>query len=155
MSQKEDFSELQKLLRLKRLETPGQEYFDHFVDAFHTYQRREILQKEEPWYAKAVEVLFEPWVAGIPRLATVAASAACLLAGVAFFLGPIHTGSAPLADGKLAPPRGIVVAASQTEESLEIQPELIDTAAGGDATELRPLYVNGHGAVAYDSRLAF
>ena len=154
MSQKEDFSELQKLLRLKRLETPGQEYFDRFVDAFHTYQRREILQ-EEPWYAKVVEVLFEPWVAGVPRLATVAASAACLLAGVAFFLGPIQSGSAQLADGKVAHPRGILVAASQEAQSLQIQPELIDTAAGGDTTELRPLYVNGHGAVAYDSRLAF
>ena len=154
MSQKEDFSELQKLLRLKRLETPGQEYFNRFVDAFHTYQRREILQ-EEPWYAKVVEVLFEPWVAGVPRLATVAASAACLLAGVAFFLSPVQSGSAQLADGKVAHPRGIVVASAQIDESLQIQPELIDTAAGGDATELRPLYVNGHGAVAYDSRLAF
>ena len=154
MSQKEDFSELQKLLRVKRLETPGSQYFDRFVDAFHTYQRREILQ-EERWYSKVVEVLFEPWVAGVPRLATVAASAACLLAGVAFFLGPIHSGSINLADGKVVHPRGIVVAASQTEQSLQIQPELIDTAAGGDTTELRPLYVNGHGAVAYDSRLAF
>jgi len=154
MTQKEDFSDLQKLLRLKRLETPGQEYFDRFVDAFHTYQRREILQ-EEPWYAKVVEVLFEPWVVGVPRLATVAVSAACLLAGVAFFLGPIQSGSAQLADGKVAHPRGILVAASQGDQSLQIQPELIETAAGGDTTELRPLYVNGHGAVAYDSRLAF
>jgi len=154
MSQKEDFSELQKLLRLKRLETPGREYFDRFVDAFHTYQRREILQ-EEPWYAKVVEVLFEPWVAGVPRLATVAASAACLLAGVAFFLGPIQSGTASLADGKVAHPKGIVVAATHQDDSLQIQPELIETAAGGDTTELRPLYVNGHGAVAYDSRLAF
>ena len=154
MNQKQDFSELQKLLQLKRLETPGKEYFDRFVDAFHTYQRREILQ-EEPWYAKVVEVLFEPWIAGVLRLATVAASAACLIAGVAFFLGPIQSGTAHLADGKMAHPRGIVVASAQTNESLQIQPELIDTAAGGDAAELRPLYVNGHGAVAYDSRLAF
>jgi len=154
MTQKEDFSELQKLLRLKRLETPGQEYFVRFVDAFHTYQRREILQ-EEPWYAKVVEVLFEPWVAGVPRLATVAASAACLLAGVAFFLGPIQSGTAQLADGKVAHPKGIVVAAAHQDDSLQIQPELIETAAGGDTAELRPLYVNGHGAVAYDSRLAF
>ncbi|MFZ9873753.1 MAG: hypothetical protein ACO3E8_00105 [Candidatus Methylacidiphilales bacterium] len=154
MTPKDDFTELQKLLQLKRLETPGQEYFDRFVDAFHTYQRREILQ-EEPWYAKVVEVLFEPWVAGVPRLATVAASAACLLAGVAFFLGPIQSGSAQLADGKVAHPRGIVVASAQNDESLQIQPELIETAAGGDTTEIQPLYVNGHGAVAYDSRLAF
>ncbi|NBS54590.1 hypothetical protein EBT23_03355 [bacterium] len=154
MSQKEDFSELQKLLQLKRLETPGPDYFERFVDAFHIYQRREILQKE-PWYSKVVEVLFEPWVAGVPRLATVAASVACLLGGVAFFLGPIQSGSVTLANGKVAHPRGILVAASQKEESLQIQPELIDTAAGGETTELRPLYVNGHGAVAYDSRLAF
>ena len=154
MTQKEDFSELQKLLRLKRLETPGQEYFNRFVDAFHTYQRREILQAE-PWYAKVVEVLFEPWVAGVPRLATVAASAACLIAGVAFFLGPIQSGTAQLADGKVAHPKGIVVAAAHQDDSLQIQPELIETAAGGDTAELRPLYVNGHGAVAYDSRLAF
>ena len=154
MTPKNEFNDLQKLLRLKRLETPGQQYFDRFVDAFHTYQRREILQ-EEPWYAKVAEVLFEPWVAGVPRLATVAASAACLLAGVAFFLGPIQSGPAQLADGKVAHPRGIVVASAQNDESLQIQPELIETAAGGNETELRPLYVNGHGAVAYDSRLAF
>ena len=127
MSQKEDFSDLQKLLRLKRLETPGQEYFDRFVDAFHTYQRREILQ-EEPWHAKLVEVLFEPWFAGVPRLATVAASAACLLAGVAFFLGPIQTGTAQLADGKVAHPKGVLVAATEQEDSLQIQPELLETA---------------------------
>ena len=154
MSQKEDFSDLQKLLRLKRLETPGQEYFDRFLDAFHTYQRREILQ-EEPWYAKVMEVLFEPWVAGVPRLATVAASAACLLAGVAFFLGPIQTGTAQLADGKVSHPRGIVVAAAPSDASQELQPELIETAAGGEEVQDRPLYVNGHNALAYDSRLTF
>jgi hypothetical protein len=31
----------------------------------------------------------------------------------------------------------------------------MDTAAGGEVTEIRPLYVNGRGAVAYDSQLAF
>ena len=154
MSQKEDFSQLQKLLRLKRLENPGQEYFDRFVDAFHTYQRREILT-EEPWYAKMMDVLFEPWVAGVPRLATVAASAACLVAGVAFFLGPIQSGTAQLADGKVSHPRGIVVAAAQTNASLALQPELIETAAGGEEIQDRPLYVNGHNALAYDSRLTF
>jgi hypothetical protein len=154
MSQKEDFSELQKLLRLKRLENPGPEYFDRFLDAFHIYQRREILQAE-PWYSKVVEVLFEPWVAGVPRLATVAASAACLVAGVAFFLGPIQNGTAQLADGKVAHPKGIVVASAQSDSALAAQPELIDTAAGGEEIQDRPLYVNGHNALAYDSRLTF
>ena len=154
MNHKEDFSDLQKLLQLKRLETPGQEYFERFVDAFHQYQRQEIL-REEPWYSKLMEVLLEPWVAGVPRLATVAASAACLVAGIAFFLGPVAPGSAPLADGKVAHAKGIIVASNPTEDSLQIQPELIETAAGGEVAQLRPLYVNGHGAVAYDSRLAF
>ena len=154
MSEKQDFSELQKLLRLKRLETPGPEYFDRFVDAFHVYQRREILQ-DKPWYANLGALLLEPWFAGLPRLAPVAASCALVLAGVAVFLGPLFQGSGHLADGKVAHPRGIVVAPVQSGQSTEIQPELIDTAAGGDASELRPLYVNGHGAVAYDSRLAF
>lgn len=154
MSQKEDFSELQKLLHLKRLETPGREYFDRFLDAFHAYQRREILQ-QEPWYAKVVEVLCEPWVAGVPRLATVAASAACLVAGVAFFLGPTQPGTAQLADGKVVHPKGIVVAAVHEQAFKEFQPELIETAAGGDEIQIPPLYVNGHNALAYDSRLTF
>jgi hypothetical protein len=154
MNQKEDFSELQKLLQLKKLETPGQAYFDRFVDAFHQYQRQEIL-REEPWYMKVVEVVMEPWIAGVPRLATVASAAACLVAGIAFFLSPIGSNMAPLADGKVAHAKGIIVAANSTEDSLQIQPELIETAAGGEGTQLRPLYVNGHGAVAYDSRLAF
>lgn len=154
MNQPEDFNALQKLLQLKRLETPGQEYFDRFVDAFHQYQRQEIL-REEPWYAKVVEVLFEPWVAGIPRLATVGAAAACLMAGIAMMFGPMSGGSAQLADGKVAHARGVIVAANQSSDSAQIQPELLDTAAGGEVTEIRPLYVNGHGAVAYDSQLAF
>ncbi|MCX6935003.1 MAG: hypothetical protein NTZ01_02220 [Verrucomicrobia bacterium] len=154
MNQNDDFTELQKLLQLKRLETPGKEYFERFVDAFHQYQRREIL-RDEPWYARVVEVLFEPWLGGIPRLATVAAAAACLLAGIAFFLGPVGAGSAQLANGKVAHARGIMVASNQSDDSIQIQPELIETSAGGEGTQLRPLYVNGHGAVAYDSRLAF
>ena len=35
MKQNDDFTQLQKLLQLKRHETPGQEYFSRFVDAFH------------------------------------------------------------------------------------------------------------------------
>jgi hypothetical protein len=154
MSQPKDFTSLQKLLQLKKLETPGQQYFDRFVDAFHQYQRQEIL-REQPWYAKLVEVLFEPWVAGIPRLATVGAAAACLMAGIALMFGPIGATSVQLADGKVSHARGVIVASSQKDDSAQIQPELIDTAAGGEVTEIRPLYVNGHGAVAYDSQLAF
>jgi hypothetical protein len=154
MNQPEDFKSLQKLLQLKRLETPGQEYFDRFVDAFHRYQRQEIL-REEPWYAKVVEVLFEPWVAGIPRLATVGAAAACLMAGIALMFGPMGESSSHLADGKVAHARGVMMASSQNSDSAQIQPELVETAAGGEVTEIRPLYVNGHGAVAYDSQLAF
>ena len=86
---------------------------------------------------------------------TASAVVACLIAGVAFFLGPVAPGVAPLADGKVAHAKGIIVAANSADDSLQIQPELIETAAGEEGTQLQPLYVNGHGAVAYDSRLAF
>jgi len=102
-----------------------------------------------------VEVLFEPWVAGLPRLATVGAAAACLMAGIALVFGPMGESSSHLADGKVAHARGVMMASSQNSDSAQIQPELVETAAGGEVTEIRPLYVNGHGAVAYDSQLAF
>jgi hypothetical protein len=40
---------LQKLLKLKKLETPGKEYFDGFLDEFHRYQRAELFRKASRW----------------------------------------------------------------------------------------------------------
>jgi hypothetical protein len=40
---------LQKLLKLKKLETPGKEYFDGFLEEFHRYQQAEILRRASRW----------------------------------------------------------------------------------------------------------
>lgn len=40
----DDFSDVQKLLRLKRYETPGEEYFDSFLNEFHQRQRAELIR---------------------------------------------------------------------------------------------------------------
>lgn len=40
---------LRHLLQLKKLETPGPEYFDLFLDEFHRYQRAERLTSPSVW----------------------------------------------------------------------------------------------------------
>jgi hypothetical protein len=42
---------LQKLLQLKRLETPGEPYLDAFLEEFHRYQRADLL-KETSLFAR-------------------------------------------------------------------------------------------------------
>ncbi|MEM1157879.1 MAG: hypothetical protein AAF649_10295 [Verrucomicrobiota bacterium] len=40
---------LHSLLKLKKHETPGDAYFDAFVDEFHRYQRTEVLEGRKSW----------------------------------------------------------------------------------------------------------
>jgi hypothetical protein len=78
---------LQKLLKMKRLETPGPQYFDHFVEEFHRYQRTSILEDvREPvsrW--QALSEFYSRWIAR-PAFAWSAgcAAALALLAVVSF-----------------------------------------------------------------------
>lgn len=41
----DDFTELQRLLRLKRHETPAEDFFDDFLRDFHDAQRAEMLKR--------------------------------------------------------------------------------------------------------------
>ncbi len=41
----ENFSEVQKLIALKRHEQPDDAYFEEFLDEFHRRQRQELLQR--------------------------------------------------------------------------------------------------------------
>ncbi|MFK7909632.1 MAG: hypothetical protein AB8F34_03430 [Akkermansiaceae bacterium] len=43
--QDENFSEVQKLIALKRHEQPDDAYFEEFLDEFHRRQRQELLQR--------------------------------------------------------------------------------------------------------------
>lgn len=40
----EDFEKIRKLIALKRYETPGEAYFERFVEEFHDRQRAEMLR---------------------------------------------------------------------------------------------------------------
>lgn len=49
--------QLQKLLRMKRLESPGREYFEGFVAEFHRYQRMSLLEESrstESWWGRVI-----------------------------------------------------------------------------------------------------
>mgnify|MGYP001278453102 FL=1 len=41
----EEFEKLQKLIRLKKYETPGEEFVDEFVARFRERQRQEMLKQ--------------------------------------------------------------------------------------------------------------
>jgi len=44
---------IRKLLQIKKLETPGTEYFDAFLDEFHRYQRSSLLRSPSVWETMA------------------------------------------------------------------------------------------------------
>jgi hypothetical protein len=75
--------DLKKLLQLKKFETPGREYFDHFVPEFHRYQRSAILKPSlGEVIAEKVSQLFEKMLRPIPMtgMATAAIVATVALA---------------------------------------------------------------------------
>jgi len=77
--------DLKKLLQLKKLETPGREYFDHFVPEFHRYQRSAILHPSlSQVVAEKVGLVFEKMFRPVPAMgmATAAAVAAIAVAAV-------------------------------------------------------------------------
>ena len=50
---------MQDLLALKRYETPGDEYFDSFVDNFHRRQRQELMaSREKAGLGQKLQTLF-------------------------------------------------------------------------------------------------
>lgn len=70
--------EVHKLLKLKRHETPGQDYFERFLDEFRDRQRAEMLKRP------ALSILWERIVGAfpefhVPRLAYAGVGAVALL----------------------------------------------------------------------------
>jgi len=76
---KEETTDIQKLLRLKRYETPGPEYFEQFLTEFQHRQRVELIRT--PLWKIALERV-QTWVADfqVPRLAYAGSFAAIALA---------------------------------------------------------------------------
>lgn len=101
MQQDEDFSDVQKLLRLKRYETPGPDYIDNFLKDFHQRQRSELI-KTPLWRIAAdrVQAFFSGFQ--VPKLAYAGAFAAVALSVVGAVSQLQSNNSAPqtLADAK-------------------------------------------------------
>jgi hypothetical protein len=77
----ENFSDLQKLLRLKKYETPSPEYFEGFLKDFHRRQRQEIVKM--PVWRIAWDRLTASFIPGeVPRFAYATACAAVLFVTV-------------------------------------------------------------------------
>jgi len=77
----ENFSDLQKLLRLKKYETPSPEYFEGFLKDFHRRQRQEIVRL--PLWRIAWDRVTASFVPGeVPRFAYATACAAVLFVTV-------------------------------------------------------------------------
>ncbi|MEM6822387.1 MAG: hypothetical protein AAF558_10655 [Verrucomicrobiota bacterium] len=157
---KED--QLQQLLKLKQRETPGEAYFDAFVDEFHRYQRTSVLQTRKSWIARwrrALSELAEDFFA-TPSFAMqsgFAATAVVVLTTVLVFWGELNPGTSNQGSMAMTP----------SSESYVYGPKSLEDAAGSPA-ELNMAhltsfdrdfenssYVTGESTLAYDSVLAF
>lgn len=77
----ENFSDLQKLLRLKKYETPSPEYFEGFLKDFHRRQRQELVKL--PIWRIAWDRVTASFTPGeVPRFAYATACAAVLFVTV-------------------------------------------------------------------------
>ena len=83
-----DSDEIQRLLRLKRYESPGEEYFQKFLEEFKDRQRAELLHRS----ARGLLVeRFSMWFSeynGSRWLIPAGAAAALVSAGFFYFAGP-------------------------------------------------------------------
>lgn len=155
--------DLQKLLQVKRHETPGEEYFDHFVAEFHRYQRAPLIKEQTGWEKFCDE--FQNLMAFAPRPAFAFSGglAACLLV-LGLALGGFHTPvsqQAPAFAAVEAPAMPEVHHVAGTVEDLysdpyAVQPEVIPVGGEVGLVEYVPEYVTGEvSSASYDTAMAF
>ena len=125
---KDEPTELQDLLRLKRYEQPSEEYFEDFVDEFHRRQREDLLKcSARSLFAERVSVWLREM--GMAKWAYGAGLAYALLM-VGFLLWPRdggveHQANTPVLSG-----------GSRTLEQVEfLQPLNFDGSAEREAAE--------------------
>jgi len=117
---------LQSLLRLKKHETPGDAYFDAFIDEFHRYQRSEVLEGRKSWlfrWKRGVGEIMEDLLITPARLAQGSAAAfGVILLSVILLLG--QSQNEPIAEG-FAASDGIYVDGTEfNSNSISNQAEL-------------------------------
>jgi hypothetical protein len=152
-------AKLRSLLQMKKLETPGEAYFEAFLQEFHRYQRAEIL-RQPTWQER-----FSVWVEslqGAVRLPqtlswTTAGVAACLALafGIVAFQ-PLPSTSGSLAASPSPSDKGYVMAPGSDIAVIDRPDELgVASASSFDQDFASPRYVTGQALVAYDTELAF
>jgi hypothetical protein len=127
----DQFEDVQRLLRLKRYEQPGDDYFERFLDEFSQRQRAELLRRSSrSLLMDRLSTIW--WEYGMGRWATATAGTACV-ALVAWVVWPgAQTGEQ-------------VVATDQAEDQSQV---LQVAAVGGDESATGPSPVEGIEAVA-------
>jgi hypothetical protein len=136
-----EFDKLQRLIQLKRYETPGEDFVEDFLTRFHQRQRAELLrQSARSLLWERVATYWENLVS--PRW-TAAAVTACVAVVAAW--GTIQlTGTGNLSDGSAV---GLMAAA---EPALPIQPaiavesELIREVEQGRQLEIEGILLSRH-----------
>lgn len=142
-----DPQDVSKLIGLKRYESPGEEYFENFLDGFHQKQRRDLLQfSSRQLFAERVAT----WVSPHGRVAWMVpagALAAALAAGLYFVL---PSGEVPATQERLAASPAPVTL-SQPGASLPLPmestvqlnlPRRADGAPGSTTAQVRPQHSN-------------
>ena len=135
---------LQKLLKLKKLETPGKEYFDGFLEEFHRYQRAEMFRKASRWEP------LHAWLREIfvwePRR-TLAVGGSFAAVAVLLTVGVINFGGNSMKQGQNSS-----VAKSNVIPNANVQ--LVSDTGAAEHTP-KPRYATGQATLSYDKAIAF
>lgn len=122
-----EFENIQRLLRLKQYETPGDDFVEDFVTQFRERQRSEILRlssRDLLW--ERVNTFFSDLVS--PKWSTAAATAAFAVVAAWGTLGIMGGGSSRQADFSIASTDSSVPAILQKQPNFALESELFQKA---------------------------
>lgn len=146
--------QLQKLLQIKRMESPGKAYFDGFLDEFHRYQRTDLMvQKASLWsrVCGRVEDLFFFEPARAWTLCSGAAAAlVVLVAVVASQMPEAGSASSVVVQSDVVVPQVAPQAAPVGRANVKLV-----SASSFERDFSSPRYATGQTPLSYDSALAF
>ncbi len=149
---------LQSLLKLKRHETPGDAYFNAFVDEFHRYQRTEVLETRKSWlfrWKRGLAEILEDLLITPTRLAQGGAAAfGVVLLSAVLFMGQMNP--EPTASG-LASTNGIYVDGTEfNSTSAGNQAELVMAHLTSFENDFEgSTYVTGGATLSHDPVITF
>lgn len=136
-----EFEDIQRLIRLKRYETPGEDFVEDFVTQFHQRQRSELLrQSARGLLWERLATYFEDLVA--PKWA-LAGATACLAVVAAWGSMNVIGGSA-VQSGMALVSTESVPAAMPAQVALAVDSELIREAEQGRQLEIEGILLSRH-----------